>query len=46
MSKRFIRHPSEIVRAGDNVQVWIADVDLENHKIGLSMLPVAHISAT
>jgi uncharacterized protein len=38
MAKRFIRHPSDVVSAGDNVTVWITGLDKETHKIGLSMV--------
>ena len=38
MAKRFIRHPSEVVSVGDNIQVTIINVDPEKHKIGLSMV--------
>ncbi len=39
MSRRFIRHPSEVVRLGDVVQVWVVDVDMHKKRIALSMLP-------
>ena len=38
MASRFIRHPSEIVSVGDTVTVWVANVDKERGKIGLSMI--------
>ncbi len=41
MSNRFIRHPSEVVKVGDVITVWVVDVDLEKQRIGLSMLPPA-----
>lgn len=37
LSTRFVRHPSEVVQVGDIVQVKIKAIDLERHKIQLSM---------
>lgn len=39
ISKRFIRHPSEILKTGDIVKVYILDVDVKKQRISLSMLP-------
>ncbi len=39
MSKRFIRHPSEVVQTGDVVTVWVMDVDKKKQRISLTMLP-------
>ncbi len=39
MSTRFIRHPSEVLKVGDVVKVWVIDVDVKKQRIGLSMLP-------
>ena len=39
MATRFIRHPSEIVKVGDIVKVWVVDVDQKKQRIGLTMLP-------
>ena len=39
MSDRFIRHPSEVVRVGDVVDVWVSEVDLQRQRIALTMLP-------
>ena len=41
MSNRFIRHPSEVVKVGDVIKVWVLDVDLKKQRISLSMLPPA-----
>ncbi|MDR3295128.1 MAG: RNA-binding transcriptional accessory protein [Clostridiales Family XIII bacterium] len=38
MSDRFIRHPMDVVSAGDTVRVWIVSIDAEKQKIGLSMV--------
>ena len=38
MARRFIRHPSEVVKVGDTVQVWVQDVDVARKRIGLSMI--------
>ncbi len=37
VSDRFIRHPSEVVRVGDVVQVVVLEVDEKKKRIGLSM---------
>ncbi len=39
MSKSFVKHPSDVVRVGDNVKVWVTAVDRERKKISLSMVP-------
>ena len=39
MSNRFIRHPSEVVKVGDVVKVWVVDVDIKKQRIALTMLP-------
>ncbi|MDD4074507.1 MAG: Tex family protein [Eubacteriales bacterium] len=41
MAKRFIRHPSEAVKTGDVVKVWVLDVDSKKQRISLTMLPDA-----
>jgi len=38
MADRFIRHPSEVVRVGDVVTVWVVDVDMKKQRIALSMV--------
>jgi len=38
IAKRFIRHPSEIVKIGDAVKVWVLDVDVKRKRIALSLL--------
>lgn len=38
MSKRYVKHPSEVVAVGDNVRVWVEKVDRERGKISLTML--------
>ena len=38
MADRFIRHPSEVVRVGDVVTVWVVDVDVKKQRIALSMV--------
>ena len=37
MADRFIRHPSEVVRVGDVVTVWVVD-GREKQRIALSMV--------
>ena len=38
MSNRFVKHPSDVVRDGDTVPVWVEKVDLQRKKISLSMV--------
>ena len=38
MADRFIRHPSEVVKVGDVVKVWVVSVDLAKKRIALSMI--------
>ena len=38
MSRRFVRHPSEVVSVGDTVKVWVTGVDLKRQKISLTMV--------
>lgn len=38
MSNRFVKHPSDVVRVGDTVTVWVEKVDLQRKKISLSMV--------
>ena len=37
MSDKFVKHPSEVVSAGDTVTVRVVEVDLKRKRIGLSM---------
>ncbi len=38
MAERYIRHPSEVVRVGDVVKVWVVSVDLKKNRIALTMV--------
>jgi len=38
MSTRYIKHPLEVVRVGDIVDVKVISIDLEKKRIGLSMI--------
>ncbi len=38
MAERFIRHPSEVVKVGDVVKVWVVDVDEKKKRIALTMV--------
>ena len=38
MASKFIRHPSEIVRVGDVVRVWVVSVDEKKKRIALTMV--------
>ena len=38
LADRFVRHPSEVVRVGDVVKVWVVSVDEKKKRIALSMV--------
>ncbi|MEE1200220.1 MAG: Tex family protein [Christensenellales bacterium] len=38
MANRYIRHPSEAVKVGDVVDVWVLDVDEKRKRISLTMV--------
>jgi len=38
MADRFIKHPSEVVKVGDVVKVWVVDVDEKKKRIALTMV--------
>lgn len=40
MSKQRISHPSAIVAIGDIVKVWVTNIDMDKHKVQLSLFPV------
>lgn len=37
LSDRYIKHPSEVVKVGNIVKVWVLDVDLKRKRIALTM---------
>lgn len=37
MSKRYVKHPSDVVKVGDRVEVTIVELDKDSGKVGLSM---------
>ncbi len=39
MSNKFVKHPMDVVSVGDIVTVWVADVDMQRERVGLSMIP-------
>lgn len=39
ITNRFIRHPSEAVKLGDIVKVWVLKVDVDKKRISLTMRP-------
>ncbi len=39
MANRFIKHPSEVVKVGDVIKVWVVEVDAKKQHIALTMLP-------
>ena len=38
LADRFVRHPSEVVKVGDVVKVWVVDVDEKKKRIALTMV--------
>ncbi|HGF8059669.1 TPA: Tex family protein [Enterococcus faecium] len=38
LSKKFVKHPTDVVSVGDIVTVWIEQVDTKNGRISLTML--------
>ncbi|MDG7269077.1 Tex family protein [Streptococcus pneumoniae] len=38
MSRKFIKHPSQVVAVGDLVSVWVKKIDTEREKVNLSLL--------
>ena len=38
LTKKFIKNPGEVVSVGDVVTVWVESVDLDRHRIQLTML--------
>ncbi len=39
MSDKFVKHPSDVVKVGDVIQVWVVEVDQDKKRIALSMVP-------
>ncbi|MDY8046071.1 Tex family protein [Paenibacillus polymyxa] len=37
----FVKHPMDVVSVGDNVTVWVLNVDLKKGRVGLTMKPPA-----
>jgi uncharacterized protein len=37
MSKKYIKHPMDVVSVGDTVKVKIINIDYDKQKIGLTM---------
>ena len=38
MSRKFIKHPSQVLSVGDLVTVWVKKIDTEREKVNLSLL--------
>jgi uncharacterized protein len=38
LSRRFIKHPLDVVSVGDIVTVWVKDIDVQKGRVGLTML--------
>ena len=41
MAQRRVNHPSEVVRVGDIVTVWVLEADAKTNRISLTMRPPA-----
>ena len=37
ITDRYINHPSEVLKVGQVVKVWVKEVDLKKKRIGLTM---------
>ena len=37
ITEKYIKHPSEILKVGQVVTVWVNDVDVKKNRIGLTM---------
>ena len=37
LTDRYIKHPSEVLKVGQVVQVWVKEVDIKKNRIGLTM---------
>ena len=42
ITDRFLKHPSEAVKVGDVVKVWVLSVEKEKKRISLTMVPDKH----
>ena len=38
ISNKFINHPSDVLKVGDIIKVWVMSVDTAKNRIGLTML--------
>ena len=38
MSKNYVKHPSDLVKVGDIVKVYVIGIDLKKQKLALSMI--------
>ncbi len=41
ISDGFVKHPSDVLKVGDKLNVWVLSVDKEKHRIALTMLDPA-----
>ena len=39
ITSRYIKHPSEVLKVGDIIKVWVVEVDVKKQRIALTMLP-------
>lgn len=37
ITEKYVKHPSEVLKVGQIVQVWVKDVDVKKNRIGLTM---------
>ena len=37
ITNKFIKHPSEVLKVGDIVKVWVMEVDVDRKRISLTM---------
>ncbi|WP_458119732.1 Tex family protein [Paenibacillus sp. Z6-24] len=46
LSEQFVKHPMDVVSVGDNVTVWVMNVDVKKGRVGLTMRPSSANQAT
>ena len=38
LTKQYIKHPMEVVNVGDIVTCWVDDINLDRHKVSLTLI--------
>ncbi|MNN32768.1 30S ribosomal protein S1 [compost metagenome] len=45
LSNGYVKHPMDVVSVGDNVTVWVLNVDIKKGRVGLTMRGPAEVKA-